>query len=176
MTALDTGSYRARTLVDTPGVAGAAFKEALARLASGLAIVSCWGDGGPEGVLVSSITGLSVDPPRFLFCIRREASAHDTIAAAHVCGVSILSADDEAEARTFMDPAGRADRFTGAGWTREALRPPLLQTALSTAVCLVDTIIEAGSHSIVLVTAQSLAQRPARPLVSYDRALHLLPG
>src|SRR4051794_6210300 len=60
--------------VDQPIDPGA-FKDALARLASGVAIISCWDDGAPRGLLVSSITGLSVDPPRFLFCVRKEASS-----------------------------------------------------------------------------------------------------
>jgi flavin reductase len=39
----------------------------------------------PRGLLVSSITGLSVDPPRFLFCVRKEASSHDALLAADPC-------------------------------------------------------------------------------------------
>ena len=160
--------------IAAPGVRPEQFKEALARLAGGLAIVSCWQDGRPQGLLVSSITGLSVDPPRFLFCIRREASAHDHLLGAHLCGISILSADDEDEALTFIDPALRQRRFTGPRWRLAAPHPPLLESSLSKTVCLVDSVVDAGTHSIVVVSAQSLSVGGGDPLLSYDRDLRRL--
>jgi len=160
-----------------PGVPADHFKEVLARLAGGLAIVTCWQEGGPRGILVSSITGLSIDPPRFLFCIRREASAHDALVATQLCGVSILSAEDDAEALTFIDPGLKALRFTSPRWRIAASHPPLLESGLSTATCLVDQVIDAGAHSIVVVTAQSAGVRHGEPLLSYNRDLRRLqPG
>ena len=53
------------------------FKEVLAHLAGGVAIISCWDGDTARGLLVSSITGLSVEPPRFLFCVRKEAACHE---------------------------------------------------------------------------------------------------
>ncbi len=175
MTVLTTPvSLRNAGRVEAPGVAPHHFKESLARLAGGLAIITCWQDEAPQGLLVSSITGLSVDPPRFLFCVRREASAHDALVGAQLCGVSILSVEDEAEALTFIDPGLRAGRFTSPQWRTVPGRPPVLETSLSTATCLTDQVIDAGSHSILLVTAQSLAVRQGDPLVTYNRALRRL--
>ena len=159
---------------EAPGVQARHFKEALARLAGGLAIVTCWQDGRPQGILVSSITGLSVDPPRFLFCVRREASAHDALVGAHLCGVSILSAEDEAEALSFIDPGLRDFRFTSPRWRIAPSHPPVLESGLSTATCLVERVIDAGTHSILVVTAQSLGVRHGEPLLSYNRDLRRL--
>jgi flavin reductase len=122
---------------------------------------------------VSSITGLSVDPPRLLFCVRREASAHDALAGANLCGVNILSAD-EADAPTFIDPILRDRRFAGVHWRRAAAHPPVLETGLSSAICLVDRVIDAGSHSILIVSALSLHVRPGEPLLSFNRDLRRL--
>jgi flavin reductase len=178
MTVLTTSfPVRNAAPVQAPGVQADHFKEALARLASGLAIVTCWAEDGPQGILVSSITGLSVDPPRFLFCVRREASAHDALVGAQLCGVSILSADDEAEARTFIDPGLRDVRFTSPRWRLAPSHPPVLESGLSSATCLVDRVIDAGAHSILIVTAQSLGVRHGEPLLSYNRDLRRLqPG
>ena len=178
MTVLTTPfPVRTAAPVQAPGVQAHHFKEALARLASGLAIVTCWREEGPQGILVSSITGLSVDPPRFLFCVRREASAHDALASARLCGVSILSADDEAEALSFIDPSLRSLRFKSPRWRIAPSHPPVLDSGLSTAICLVDRVIDAGAHSILIVTAQSLGVRHGEPLLSYNRDLRRLqPG
>jgi flavin reductase (DIM6/NTAB) family NADH-FMN oxidoreductase RutF len=152
----------------------AAFKEALARLASGVAIVSCWDEGAPRGLLVSSITGLSVEPPRFLFCVRKEASSHDALLAGGTCGLAILSADDEAEALRFASPASAHERFTDPRWDLAQPDAPRLQAGLTSAACVIDQTIDAGGHTIVLVTAIRVAINPGAPLVAYDRALRTL--
>lgn len=170
------------TRLDLPAPLGAApadappqhFKEALARLAGGLAIVACWQDGRPQGLLVSSITGLSVDPPRYLFCVRREAGAYEALVGARLCGVSILSTEDEAEAQTFIDPGLRASRFTGPGWKLDPAHPPLLDSGLSAAVCRIEQVIDAGSHAILLAAAESLRVTERDPLVAYNRGLRRL--
>ena len=76
-----------------------AFKEVLAHLASGVAIISCWDGQTPRGLLVSSIIGLSVEPPRFLFCVRKEAGCHDALRSARECGVAFLACGHHASER-----------------------------------------------------------------------------
>ncbi|CAN5179880.1 flavin reductase family protein [soil metagenome] len=162
-----------------PPVDLAAFKDALARLASGVAIISCWDNSSQEGVtprglLVSSITGLSVDPPRFLFCVRKEASSHDALLAAGACGVAILAAGDEAEALRFASPAQAHERFTDPRWDLGKPAAPRLHAGLTSAACVIDQAIDAGGHTVVLVTATHLTVRPGAPLVAYDRGLRTL--
>lgn len=63
MALLDGSALSAGTALVTPQHAHTDhFKEALARLASGVAIVTCGDEDRPHGLLVSSITGLSLDP------------------------------------------------------------------------------------------------------------------
>ncbi len=159
--------------VDPPVDLGA-FKDALARLASGVAIVSCWDGSTPRGLLVSSITGLSVEPPRFLFCVRKEASSHDALLAAGACGIAILAADDEAEALRFASPAQAHERFTDPRWDLAKPHAPRLHAGLTSAACVIDQTIDAGGHTVVVVTATHLTVRPGAPLVAYDRGLRTL--
>ena len=157
--------------IHAPPVDPGTFKDALARLASGVAIISCWDGVSPRGLLVSSITGLSVDPPRFLFCVRKEASSHDALLAAGACGVAILSAEDEDEALCFATPSRAGERFTDPRWDLAGVDAPRLQAGLTSAVCTIDAAIDAGGHTIILVTARRCTTRPGAPLVAFDRAL-----
>ncbi len=159
-----------------PPIDLAAFKDALARLASGVAVISCWDGTTPRGLLVSSITGLSVEPPRFLFCVRKEASSHDALLAAGACGIAILAAGDEAEALRFASPAQAHERFTDPRWDLARSGAPRLHAGLTSASCVIDQAIDAGGHTIVVVTATHLTIRPGAPLVAYDRAFHALPA
>lgn len=157
-----------------PPVDLAAFKDALARLASGVAIISCWDGSTPRGLLVSSITGLSVEPPRFLFCVRKEASSHDALLAAGACGIAILAADDEAEAWRFASPAQAHERFTDPRWDLARPSAPRLNGGLTSAACVIDQTLDAGGHTVVLVTATHLSVRPGAPLIAYDRGWRTL--
>jgi flavin reductase len=165
--------YDLHTPVDPP-VDPAMFKDALARLASGVAIISCWDGTTPRGLLVSSITGLSVEPPRFLFCVRKEASSHDALLAAGACGIAILADGDEAEALRFASSAQAHERFTDARWDLAKPSAPRLHAGLTSAACVIDQTLDAGGHTVVLVTATHLTVRPGAPLVAYDRGLRTL--
>lgn len=150
------------------------FKEVLAHLASGVAIISCWDGDTPRGLLVSSITGLSVEPPRFLFCVRKEAASHDALAASAACGVALLGSNDHDEAMRYASSSRSAERFAPDRWRLEAEAPPAYRGGLATAHCRIDNIADAGSHSIFIVTAMSSAFVSGPPLVAWNRELRPL--
>lgn len=156
--------------ISTPAVD---FKEVLAHLASGVAIVSCWDGDTPRGLLVSSITGLSVEPPRFLFCVRKEASCHDALLARPRLGVALLGSADQDEALRFASSSRAAERFAPDRWRRDAAAP-VYRGGLASAVCEVEQVVDAATHSIFIVTAGEVAFAPGPALVAWNRALSSL--
>ena len=150
-----------------PGQVG--FKEILAHLAGGVAIISCWDGEIPRGLLVSSITGLSVEPPRFLFCVRKEAGCHDALLSAPECGVALLGADDQEEAWRYASSARASERFSPERWRLSPEAPPAYRGGLARTRCAVDSVTDAGTHSILIVTATEGALSPTRPLVAWNR-------
>lgn len=147
------------------------FKEVLAHLAGGVAIVACWDGETPRGLLVSSITGLSVEPPRFLFCVRKEAGSHDALLAAPTLSVALLGRDDHDEAHRFASSAKAVERFDPARWNLPAAAP-LYRGGVARALCRVEMAIDAGTHTIFTVSAGDVALTPGPALVAWNRALH----
>lgn len=147
------------------------FKDVLAHLASGVAIVSCWDGDAPRGLLVSSITGLSVDPPRFLFCVRKEAGCHDVFLRRPLLSIALLGAADRDEALRFGGPALAHERFRPDRWSLEPGTPPTYRHGLADAACQIDEIVEAQTHSVFIVTAMRHRLDPAAPLIAWNRAL-----
>jgi len=145
------------------------FKDVLAHLAGGVAIISCWDGETPRGLLVSSITGLSVEPPRFLFCVRKEASCHEALIRASECGVALLAQDDQEEAWRYASSGRAAERFSPERWSLAPSAPPAYRGGLARAFCVIDSAIDAGTHSILVVTAKESLLTPARPLVAWNR-------
>lgn len=146
------------------------FKEVLAHLASGVAIVSCWDGATPRGLLVSSITGLSVGPPRFLFCVRKAAGCHDALLSRPLVAVALLGSADQDEALRFASNGRAAERFAPDLWRRHAAAP-VYRGGLASTVCQVDQVVDAETHSIFIVTATEVAFAPGPALVAWNRAL-----
>ena len=147
------------------------FKDVLAHLASGVAIVSCWHDGAPRGLLVSSITGLSAEPPRFLFCVRKEALCHDVLLEQSAVSIALLGAADKEEALRFGNGARAHERFRPESWRLEPGAPPAYRHGVARALCGIDSIVEAQTHSVFIVTATRYELAPAAPLIAWNRAL-----
>lgn len=162
-------AYDAASPSRSPALAQADFKAVLAHLAGGVAIISCWDGDVPRGLLVSSITGLSVEPPRFLFCVRKEAGCHDALVRAVECGVALLSAEDQEEAWRYASSARASERFSSERWRLSPEAPPAYHGGLAGARCVVDSVTDAATHSILIVTAMESTLSPARPLVAWNR-------
>lgn len=147
------------------------FREVLAHLASGVAIVACWDGETPRGLLVSSITGLSVAPPRFLFCVRKEAGCHDALLRRPDLSVALLGAADEEEALRFASGSRAHERFDPGRWRLHRPTPPVFGGGVARAVCRVDTVVDAGSHSIFIVETEHVGFSPGPALVAWNRGL-----
>ena len=147
------------------------FKDVLAHLASGVAIVACWDGDAPRGLLVSSIIGLSAEPPRFLFCVRKEAGCHDVFLKRPSLSVALLGAADKDEAVRFGGPVQAHERFAPERWRLEPQAPPTYRHGLAGAACEIDEIVEAQTHSVFIVTAVRHELASAAPLITWNRRL-----
>jgi flavin reductase len=153
----------------------AAFKDGLARLASGVAVAACWADGQPRGLLVNSLTGLSTEPPRVLFCVRKAASSHDALLKAEAISLSILAEGQAAEAERFSRSDLAAGRFDSS-WRLNPLQPPALAEALVSLSGPVHCRIDAGTHTVFVLDVSEAQSRQAAPLVYFERGFSALAG
>lgn len=152
-----------------PTVEPQGLKDALARLASGVALIACWDDGAPKGLIATSLSGLSVDPPLVLFSVRHEASAHDALLREGRYTATILSEADAAEAQAFASSTGAISRFTSAKWRLDDPFAPRFQGGLSTFDLKTDRWIR--THATTLFIAEALAVNSAAgpPLLYFER-------
>jgi alkylation response protein AidB-like acyl-CoA dehydrogenase len=90
------------------------FRDALAKFATGVAFVTAAPDGKPTGLIVNSLTSVSLEPPLVSFCPSRSSLTWSRIRRAGRFGVNVLGPHHEQFARR-ATPAG-ADRFAGLDW------------------------------------------------------------
>lgn len=100
-------------LRDAADVDPARFKGGLRRLASGVSVVTTSSETGPAGLLSTSVTSVSADPPVLLVCINKSTSSHNALLASKSFCVNVLEEADQAVATRFGSADFRNVRFEG---------------------------------------------------------------
>jgi flavin reductase (DIM6/NTAB) family NADH-FMN oxidoreductase RutF len=139
-----------------PAVDPGAYREALARFATGVTVVTTLDatpdDAQPWGTTVNSFTGISLDPPLVLVAIGRERSIHPIIERTRRFGVNILGEDSQVLSDCFAGAPSPLPRsaFCNAAYSLGVAGLPVLDDAIAHVACEVERVIEAGDHTIYL--------------------------
>lgn len=150
---------------------GAAFRQAMRALASGVAIVACGEGEARRGCTVVSVTSLSLAPPTLIVCLARSSSTLAGLREAGAFSINLLAARHEALAHRFGGHGGAhgARRFDGAQWTTLSTSAPVLADAIAVFDCLVEEVIDRHSHAIVLGAVVGLKEGADEPILARRR-------
>jgi flavin reductase (DIM6/NTAB) family NADH-FMN oxidoreductase RutF len=127
-------------------------QRAMRQLVSGVSIVTT-GDGTERnGFTATSVTSLSVEPPRVLFCLIRTSTSLALLTRCGRFAINILGAQHRTLADRFAGRSGLQgeDRFDGEDWRTLTTGAPMLRDALATVDCELEELIERHSHLIVI--------------------------
>jgi 3-hydroxy-9,10-secoandrosta-1,3,5(10)-triene-9,17-dione monooxygenase reductase component len=142
------------------------FRDALGRFATGVAFVTAAPDGEPAGLIVNSLTSVSLEPPLVAFCPSRSSLTWSRMRRAGRFGVNVLARQHEQFAIR-ATPAG-ADRFAGLDWQPGRSGVPLLTHALATLECEIVAEHPTGDHWIVVARVDEVRISPSKdPLVFF---------
>jgi flavin reductase len=150
------------------------FIETAARLAGAVSIVAGQDETGPFGLVVSSLTVLSVEPARVLFCIRKAASCYARLLEAQTLSLTVLGAEHEDEAVAFTAGDRLAPRFASNRWGLEEARPPRFDGGLVSIEGEVLQRISAASHTIFILNVERSRHEEAQPLLYFNRSYRRL--
>jgi flavin reductase (DIM6/NTAB) family NADH-FMN oxidoreductase RutF len=131
-----------------PALDARSFRDALSRFATGVAFVTATPDGERAGLIVNSLTSVSLKPPLVSFCAARSSHTWSRMRRTGRFGVSVLGRHHKQFA-VRATPA-RADRFAGLDWEPGRGGAPLLTDALAAFECEIVAEHLAGDHWIVV--------------------------
>jgi flavin reductase (DIM6/NTAB) family NADH-FMN oxidoreductase RutF len=101
------------------------FREAMAHLASGVAVVTARRDDGvPCGIAATSLVSYSARPPSLLVSVWHGSRCHDALAGCERFGVHLLRSDELELAHRFADRESQ-DKFAGLDWSWDGDVPEL---------------------------------------------------
>jgi flavin reductase len=153
-----------------------AFKLGMRRLAAGVSLITTREDGTPYGLVATSVTSLTGDPPTLLVCVNAGTSSHDPLARSGTFCVNLLPHSAKDLADRFSDPTRRHERFVEADWTTLHTGAPSLRGAIATFDCTVEKAVRHHTHTIFIgrIEAIALDEAPIAPLVYLDGRYHEL--
>lgn len=127
------------------------FRSVMRRLASGVSIVTAGHGDDITGMTVTSLTSLSIAPPRLLVSVNRQASSYSLIKRDRMFGINILGSDQQELAGRFSNArlTGK-QRFEGTAWFTGSCGVVLLTKAVAAIECQVEEIIERYSHAMIV--------------------------
>ncbi len=152
-------------------IAADVFRDVLATLAGGVAVVTTFDeDGVPRGLTTTAFASVSVDPPLVLVCIAHESRTLPAIRHSGRFAVNLVGEDAADLALRFASK--EEDKFTGSSWRLGVHGSPVFHDhALAYLECRVEREIEAGDHVILLAHVEhgdaSIDERV--PLTYYRR-------
>jgi 3-hydroxy-9,10-secoandrosta-1,3,5(10)-triene-9,17-dione monooxygenase reductase component len=151
------------------------FRDALGRFATGVAFVTAAPDGEPAGLIVNTLTSVSLEPPLVSFNPSRSSLTWSRMRRTGRFGVNVLGRRHEQFA--IRATPGGADRFAGLDWEPGRGGVPLLNDALASLECEIVAEHPAGDHWIVVGRVHDLRlPQLGEPLVFFDGAYGALQG
>src|SRR4051794_15597278 len=96
-----------------------AYRDVIGRFASGVAIVTCQGTGGPAGLTTNAVTSLSLDPLLLLVCFDNGSRTLPVVREARRFAVNVLRAGQEDLAAGFASQRPPPQKFAPGAHTQD---------------------------------------------------------
>lgn len=131
---------------------------------SGVTAVCALVDSVPLGIVASSYTSVSMDPPLVSVCMGSTSSTWPLLRKASSFGINVLAEGQDVLCRQLA--AKDVDRFAGIDFEVSVDGAILLSEAATWLECSIHSEVEAGDHSIVLFEIHEVSREPHKlPLV-----------
>ena len=146
------------------------FREAMARFASGVTVVTTRnGAGEAVGFTASAFSSLSLSPPLLLVCLQNDADCYQAFMTNDEFAVSILATGQSPIALRFATKA--IDKWDGTPTVRgPATGIPLIEGAAAQIECRVHSRPEGGDHTILIGEVLTADAYDREPLLHYNRS------
>lgn len=151
------------------------FRQAMRAFVGNCSVLTVGSGEERTGLVVTSATSLSADPPMVLACVNRSSSAHALFARFGAFGLNSLGARHQAVAERFSGVTGAtgAARYEGAEWVTTESGALLLADAPSAFDCEVEEMIDRATHSIIIGRVRAIRMTPDAGALAYWNGTYL---
>lgn len=162
--------------MSTSDIAERDFRAAMGSFATGVCVLGAKRrDGVSVGMTVNSFTSVSLDPPLVLVCLGNYSPRSQAIIDSGRFAISVLADDQHALSNHFARPG--EGQVPDTGWFEGENGAPLIDGALASIECDVETTHSSGDHVILIGRVTGLQTDPGRePLLYFRSGYRLVNG
>jgi len=146
--------------------------KAIGRIASGVYIVTTYGDGGKDGMLTTWLVQSAFDPPMLSLAVKKERPILAHLQKGAAFSVNVLSKKNMDVFKNFAKPFTEGlDRFEGLSIDSGIKSGPVFKDCVAFMSCQVHDKVEAGDHYVVVaeITSGGLLASEEEPMVHFRK-------
>lgn len=148
------------------------FKAAMRALPAGISAISTGSGEQRAGMIVSSLTSISAEPPLVGFFAHRTSSVREPLLATGRFVANILGEDHGAIISSFLSAPQGPARFKAGQWVENAHGLPVLADAIASIECDIVCTQTLGTHDLIVGKIRKTACCPASPVVNFNASTH----
>jgi flavin reductase (DIM6/NTAB) family NADH-FMN oxidoreductase RutF len=146
------------------------FRKAMGAFATGVTIITVDLEGEVHGMTANAFTSVSLDPMLVLVCVDHSTRTHSHLHAKKRFGINVLCDDQRAVSEYYARPERsheHAEAEAGARFDRTSHGTPILHGALAYFECRLQSVQEAGDHSIFIAEVEDVVVGEGNPLLFF---------
>lgn len=134
------------------------YRNAMARLAAAVNVITTDGPAGPGGFTASAVCSVTDNPPMLLVCMNRSVSSCEAFRRNGVLCVNTLCASQQDISGVFAGMTGveGAERFATGHWDKLSTGAPALQGAMVNFDTRVTDVVEKGTHLVFFCEIEAI--------------------
>jgi flavin reductase (DIM6/NTAB) family NADH-FMN oxidoreductase RutF/DNA-binding GntR family transcriptional regulator len=148
-----------------PAFDSTVFRQVIGNFMSGVVVITTSHDGTHQGMTVSAISSLSLEPPMLIVCLNTSTRTQDAVSRSGRFAVNILAEHQGHLAEHFARPG--ADKFAGVSFRLGRTGVPVLADALAVVECRVAEAVTGGTHRVFLAEVVHAEAREGSPLAYF---------
>ena len=164
-------------MLSAPGIDPKLYRDAMARYAGHVQIVTTAHEGVRRGVTITAACSVSDSPAMVLVCLNRHNASNDIFAESGVFALNTLAAHHKGLADAFAGFAKlpAEDRFAMGEWDELVTGAPTLKDSIATYDCRIVDTKSVSTHNIFFgeVVGLRLGSKD-QSLVYMDRSYHAI--
>ena len=149
------------------------FRDGMAQLTAAVSIIATRNGTIRSGLTASAVCSYSAQPPRLLACVNYQGDSFQHISQSRCMSVNVLAHNQEELARRFADMLGgtHEEHFNHGDWTRLITGAPVLQGCLVSFDCVVEEMLLAHTHALIIGEIKDLLVNDGQPPLLYANRL-----
>jgi flavin reductase (DIM6/NTAB) family NADH-FMN oxidoreductase RutF len=150
------------------------FKAAMRALPSGITAVTTATGESMAGMIVSSLTSISADPPMVGFFAHQDSSIHAPLLESGRFVANVLGEEHGRVMSSFLSQPQGPERFQSGNWTVSDQQQPVLKDALASLECDIVCTQSLGTHQLIVGKIRKASHTLANPVVHFNATTHSL--